>query len=55
MVDTRRFVDAVLTRVAADAAGIRALTAAADGAVQPGDSLALRGRYDALPEPPRFC
>ena len=49
--DTGRFVDAVLARVAADAAQVRALTRAADGAVAPGDSLALGGEYAALDAP----
>ena len=49
--DTRRFVDAVLREVATHAADIRDAVDAADRAVRPGDTLALRGDYAALPEP----
>ena len=49
--DTRRFVDAVLRQAVVHGAGLRRVVAAADVAVQPGDSLALRGRFAASPEP----
>ena len=49
VVDTRRFVDAVLARAATDAGRVRALVSAAD-ATRP-DSLALRAAFEALPEP----
>ena len=47
--DTRLFVDAVLARAARDAARVRALTETAD--TERPTELALRARFEALPEP----